>query len=71
MAYLNSTRATSFGIGERIATVFRSIRDAMQRRRVYQQTLRELNTLSNRELADLGLHRAMLTRVAIEAAYGN
>ena len=39
-------------------------------RGVFKQTLSELRQLSNRDLADLGIHRAMITRVAHEAAYG-
>ncbi|WP_110806435.1 DUF1127 domain-containing protein [Rhodobacter capsulatus] len=47
-----------------------SIREALARRKVYRQTLAELRSLSNRELSDLGMHRSMLTRIALEAAYG-
>jgi uncharacterized protein YjiS (DUF1127 family) len=46
------------------------LRDGWQRRQTYKRTLRELNALTTRELADLGLTRSMLTRVAMEAAYG-
>jgi uncharacterized protein YjiS (DUF1127 family) len=70
MAYVNSTRAASFGIVDRAATVVKSLRTALERRRVYKQTVRELRALSSRELADLGLHPSMITRVALEAAYG-
>ncbi|MFN3292024.1 MAG: DUF1127 domain-containing protein [Gemmobacter sp.] len=46
------------------------LREALHRRQVYRRTLRELNGLTTRELADLGLTRSMVTRVALEAAYG-
>ncbi|MDF1715953.1 MAG: DUF1127 domain-containing protein [Sulfitobacter sp.] len=36
--------------------------------RLYRSTYAELSALSNRELADLGLHRSELRRVALEAA---
>ncbi len=39
-------------------------------RRSYRTTLAELQTLSNRELADLGLHRSELRRIAWESAQG-
>ena len=39
--------------------------------RLYRQTLDELQVLSNRELADLGMNRANLKSIAHEAAYGN
>jgi len=46
------------------------LREALQRRTVYTRTLRELNALTTRELADLGMTHSMITRVALEAAYG-
>ncbi|MDO9526769.1 MAG: DUF1127 domain-containing protein [Gemmobacter sp.] len=45
-------------------------KDALHRRSVYTRTIRELSGLTTRELADLGLNRSMITRVALEAAYG-
>ncbi len=41
------------------------------RYRVYRETLNELSMLSNRELADLGLNRSMIKRMAYQAAYEN
>ncbi len=38
--------------------------------RVYRKTLNELETLSDRELNDLGLSSLSLRDVAYEAAYG-
>lgn len=70
MAYVSSSRVAGHGLAERIGTAIRVVRDMIERRRVYNRTLRELRALSNRELADLGLDRAMITRVAAEAAYG-
>jgi len=70
MAYVNSSRAASFGIVDRAVAIVKSVRVGLERRRVFKQTVRELQALSNRELADLGIHRAMITRVANEAAYG-
>ncbi|MCF8511444.1 MAG: DUF1127 domain-containing protein [Rhodobacteraceae bacterium] len=48
----------------------RSLQLMAQRRRVYGQTLAELGALSDRDLADLGLHRSMISAVAKDAAYG-
>lgn len=70
MAYVNSSRAASYGIADRAAAIVKTIRVGLERRRVFKQTVRELQALSNRELADLGIHRTMITRVANEAAYG-
>ena len=70
MAFVNSSRATTVGIADRAAAVVKTIRVALERRRIFKQTVRELQSLSSRELADLGIHRSMITRVANEAAYG-
>lgn len=70
MAYVNSTRVGHLSLSERIALVVKSVREAAARRRIYKDTLRELNTLNDRELADLGIHSSMIHRIASEAAYG-
>ncbi len=56
--------AHSFGI----ASLFEAAKDRFLRNRMYRQTVNELSSLSNRELADLGLHRSMIRRVAQQAA---
>lgn len=68
MAYVTSTRATS--LSDMAARVWHSVQLSMQRRSVYAQTLAELRHLSDRDLADLGLHRSMIRDVARAAAYG-
>lgn len=70
MAYINTSATAEIGMSGRIATLVKSARAAMHRRRVYNQTLSELRALSNRELNDLGLSRSMISRVALEATYG-
>lgn len=69
MAYVTS-RSASPSIADRIAAFVKVARDAMQLRRVYNQTLFELNGLSDRDLTDLGLARGMIAEVARAAAYG-
>ncbi|MFA3918052.1 DUF1127 domain-containing protein [Ruegeria sp. 2012CJ15-1] len=39
--------------------------------RLYRQTVSELSDLSDRDLADLGINRSMIRRVAMEATYDN
>lgn len=43
------------------------LRAAWQQHRLYRRTLAEMRALSDRELADLGLNRTELRRVAREA----
>lgn len=70
MVYANSTRAVGVSLSDRLAATLTVLRAAVQRRRVYDQTRRELKALSDRDLADLGIHRSMIRTVAREAAYG-
>lgn len=70
MGYANTTRMANTGLGDRLAGLVASVKLALAKRRVYRETTRELNGLTSRELADLGIHRSMITRVAMEAAYG-
>ncbi|MDP4033512.1 MAG: DUF1127 domain-containing protein [Pseudorhodobacter sp.] len=70
MTYVNATRNASHSLADRFAAMLSQMKEASQRRRVYNQTARELSALSSRDLADLGIHRAMITRIALEAAYG-
>jgi uncharacterized protein YjiS (DUF1127 family) len=70
MAYVNSTRVAGNGLADRVGAFVKSIKLAAQRRAIYDQTLRELNGLTNRELADLGISRLNIQDVARTAAYG-
>ncbi|MDT8856503.1 DUF1127 domain-containing protein [Paracoccaceae bacterium Fryx2] len=70
MAYANTNRTAHHGVAYRVTSLVGSVKAYFQQRRVYSQTVRELNALSTRELADLGIHRSMITRIALEAAYG-
>jgi len=70
MAYVNSTRVAGNGLADRVSAFVKSIKLAAQRRAIYDQTLRELNGLTNRELADLGISRLNIQDVARTAAYG-
>lgn len=71
MAYINTTRATSFGLVERIQEFRAAALENAAKRKVYRETVRELNNLNNRELADLGIGRSAIKSIALEAAYGN
>lgn len=57
------------GLFGRIAGWLASVQDKRAKAALYRRTLRELNALSPRDLADLGIHRSMIRRMAYEAAY--
>ena len=51
-----------------IELVLTRIKNARARRAVFRTTVAELGNLSNRELADIGIHRSHIHRIAIDAA---
>ena len=73
MAYYNELVRRSNLVERVLGTLAQHFEAAAERhasRRIYKATLSELDSLSNRELADLGLHRSELKRVASESARG-
>ena len=70
MAYVNSTRFARKGLMDRLADLKAVALTAIHARRVYSRTVTELNALTDRELADLGISRLSIPQVAREAAYG-
>ena len=70
MAYITTTRIAHPSRNRRSTGVFAALKTAFAQRRVYAQTLAELNQLNDRELADLGISRLSIAQVAHEAAYG-
>jgi len=70
MTYINDTHVNGSFIERLMATAGHMLEAAALRRaqrRVYRKTLTELSALSNRDLADLGLARSELRRIAYEA----
>ena len=53
-----------------IFALLQAVRNEIRRRRVYRATLRELRSLSQRQLEDRGISREMISRLAAEAAWG-
>ena len=68
MAYTTTTRAAGASFAPRLHQLRTAFADWSEQRRIYRTTLTELANLSDRDLTDLGLHRADLRRVAREAA---
>ena len=63
-------RPAQGGTKERFIAFLARVRTAAAQRQKYNQTCRELNALSSRDLADLGIHPAMIPEIAREAARG-
>jgi uncharacterized protein YjiS (DUF1127 family) len=70
MAQAERIEVAQLGLLEGLRGIARDFQEKRARHRLYRQTVRELNSLSSRELADLGYHRSMIRRLAHEAAYG-
>lgn len=68
MALATDYIAAKVGFAQRLRDIFTDLADRLARRRVMRQTIAELQVLSDRELADLGLRRAEIRRIAYQAA---
>ena len=68
MAALTHTENRDATLMGRLHAWTDDVRLRVERFRVYRQTLSEMGALNNRELADLGLHRSELRRVAFQAS---
>ena len=70
MAYQAQTQFAGASFGARFAAFRAEIAQKLAAHKVYTTTVNELEALNNRELADLGLARCDIKRIALEAAYG-
>lgn len=71
MAAVNHISASKGTVAENSLAFVEALKVKFARYRVYRETISELSSLSNRELADLGLNRSMIKRLALQAAYEN
>ena len=70
MAFASDNRTAGFSLIQTAGNLVALVSDRLEKRKQFTQTVNELSSLSNRELADLGIARSMITRVARDAAYG-
>jgi hypothetical protein len=81
MAYVNTSRIARKGFADRLVVAKDAVLAAINQRRVYARTVAELNSLTDRELTDLGdrqaadakiggISRLAIPEIAREAAYG-
>ncbi|SFL13105.1 DUF1127 domain-containing protein [Shimia haliotis] len=69
MAYVTNTNTVATATEARgLTALFMAVAEKWRQYRVYRTTFSELMSLSDRELADLGMSRSMIRRVAIEAS---
>ncbi len=68
MTALTHSHAKGASLLSRLHAATDALVGRINRYRLYRRTLDELSGLTNRELADIGLHRSELRRVAAEAA---
>jgi len=69
MAYVNDIRRTDLRLSARINAALSTLGERFAQYRVYRKTVAELNSLSDRELADLAISRSNIGSIAYEAAY--
>ncbi len=69
MAYATEIRIPGAALIERTGTFMSSLADRFAKYQLYRNTVRELEALSDRDLADLGLHRSSIRSIALESAY--
>ncbi|MCK0093935.1 DUF1127 domain-containing protein [Yoonia sp. F2084L] len=70
MTYNTDTGFAGFSLGQRFAAFRADMADRAAKRKTYRTTLAELEVLSSRDLADLGITRSAIKAIAYEAAYG-
>lgn len=70
MAQAEQIHIAHDGLMAWVRTYVHEFKAEFARRRLYRKTVRELNTLTAGELADLGLNRSMIRNLAREAVYG-
>lgn len=64
-----NTSIARAGLVQRLGHMIAAWKQSYAEYRVYRKTLSELQALTDRELADLGLSRSEIRRVSYHAAY--
>ncbi|WP_299667531.1 DUF1127 domain-containing protein [uncultured Ruegeria sp.] len=69
MAHTATLTHGGFNLTARIANLIERVRENRARASEYNRTFRELQSLTNRELDDIGLRRCDIADIAHEHAY--
>ena len=70
MTAFTETFSNAPAIRARFTALRTALVEAAEKRRVYRDTLHELENLSQRELEDMGIAPASIRKIAYEAVYG-
>lgn len=70
MAHVTTSYSNSFSLVARIEAAFARFKEARTLRRKYNETVREMRQLSDRELNDIGISRYDIHFIAQEHVYG-
>lgn len=71
MAHTSEINLADANLANRFIALIAGWKETFATRQTYRQTVKELNALSDRELADLGIGRGSIRFVARMAVYGN
>lgn len=69
MAYASTYNTAQQGAADRLAAYGATLVERFQKARAFRKTISELSALPDAQLADMGLNRSMIRRVAYQAVY--
>ena len=70
MAHVSTSFSTGFSFAARIEALVEAFKEAREQRQKYNQTVRELSGMSDRDLADIGISRFDIKDIAEQHVYG-
>lgn len=65
------TASSNLAVLSRVSTFFRSAIHTIKKNREMRNTYKALNSLSDAELRDIGIHRSNILAIAMEQYYDN
>ena len=71
MAHTLTHASAPIGIFARLRSLFEEAKEARARRSLYVRTVKELERLTDRELADIGLARSSITETVDSHIFGH
>ena len=71
MAYAVENVSAGLSLGQRFQSFRAEYAENRAKAKVYRETVRELQSLTARELSNLGIAHSTIRAIALEAAYGS